>query len=75
MISKVEDLKLTLDDVANRFTSTSPDINEWHYWLTYLLEGLELQAASLDPDHPDSYEAFLERFRDEIKSRLKKGAW
>lgn len=75
MISKTEDLKLTLDDVANRFANTSPDIKEWQYWLAYLLEGLELQAASLDPNHPDSFEALLEQFRDEINSRLKKGSW
>lgn len=75
MISKTEDLKLTLDDVANRFANTSPDINEWQYWLAYLLEGLELQAASLDPNHPESYESLLQRFRDDVNSRLKKGAW
>lgn len=75
MTSKTEDLKLTLDDVANRFANTSPDIYEWQYWLAYLLEGLELQAASLDPDHPESYESLLQRFRDDVNSRLKKGAW
>jgi hypothetical protein len=50
-------------------------VEGWDELLVYLLEGMELQAASLDPDHPHDFEAMLEHLRERIAARLKEGGW
>jgi hypothetical protein len=75
MVGEMDELKLQLDEVANDLAETVPEVTDWDQWLVYLLGGLELQSASLDSEHPAAYEAMLERFRQLIKARLKKGSW
>lgn len=72
---EVDELKLMLDDIANQLAGAYPHIHDWEQWLLYLLDGLELQAASLDREHPAEYEAMLARLEQAIHDRLKKGAW
>ncbi len=75
MDNDLDDLRQTLDDTAHEIAESTPDVEQWDELLVYLLEGMELQAASLDPDHPYDYEAMLERLQDNIGVRLKEGAW
>ena len=75
MNNELEDLQQALDDAAHQIVESAPEVGKWNDLLVYLLEGLELQAASLDPDHPYDYEAMLARLQDKIESRLKDGGW
>lgn len=70
-----EELGPILDDAAHDFAENEPDVDQWDIWLGYLLEGLELQAASLDREHPFAYESMLKRLQGKIESRLKEGIW
>ncbi|MEJ2262700.1 MAG: hypothetical protein P8X95_04600 [Anaerolineales bacterium] len=75
MTEDPEELGPILDDAAHDFAGNAPDVDEWDAWLEYLLEGLELQAASLDREHPFSYESMLKRLQAKIENRLKEGVW
>lgn len=75
MNDELEVLKQTLDDTAHEFANVAQDIEKWDNLLVYLLEGLELQAASLDPDHPYDYEAMIARLEERIEARMKEGGW
>lgn len=73
MAGEADELKQLLDDLANQAASLYPDVDVWDQWLAYLLDGLELQAASLDREHPRAYQAMLARLDETIRARLKKG--
>lgn len=75
MDNELEDLQQALDDAAHEIVESAPDVEKWDDLLVYLLEGMELQAASLDPDHPYDYEAMLARLQNKLESRLKEGEW
>jgi hypothetical protein len=75
MDKELEDLQQVLDDTAHEIVESAPNVEKWDGLLVYLLEGMELQAASLDPDHPYDYEAMLARLQDKLESRLTEGAW
>lgn len=63
--SEVDDLKQMLDDAIHNFVGMAPEVGQWDGWLLYVLKGLELQAASLDPEHPKKFQAMIERFKGE----------
>jgi hypothetical protein len=69
------ELGAILDDAAHDFAENAPDVDEWDNWLGYLLEGLELQAASLDREHPFAYESMLKRLQGKVENRLREGTW
>lgn len=75
MDNELEGLQQSLDDTAHEIVESAPEVEKWEDLLVYLLEGMELQAASLDPDHPYDYEAMLARLQDKIENRLKEGGW
>lgn len=75
MDSELENLQQAMDDTAHEIVESAPDVEKWDDLLVYLLEGMELQAASLDPDHPYDYEAMLARLQDRIENRLKEEGW
>lgn len=75
MLAYLEGLKFTLDDSAHKLSDTVPEVENWEWWLVYFLEDLELLAASLDAQHPNEYRALLERLKDDIETKLKKGTW
>lgn len=70
-----EDLRQILDETTHEIAEAAPDVEAWNELLDYLLEGMELQAASLDPDHPHDFEAVLAQLRERIAARLKEGEW
>jgi hypothetical protein len=75
MLADVEDLRSTLDEAAHQLSDTVLEVQGWEAWLVYFLEDLEMLAASLDSEHPNAYRALLERFKDDIETRLKKDTW
>jgi hypothetical protein len=75
MYADDEDLKSRLDDVAQQLSNTVLEIVDWEPWSVYFLEDLEMLAASLDAQHPKAYRAMLERLRDDIGTKLRKGTW
>ncbi|HEY5572473.1 MAG TPA: hypothetical protein VIK64_05595 [Anaerolineales bacterium] len=72
---RTDELKMDLDEIANQIADEVQEIARWEAWIVYLLEDFELQAASLDPEHPKGYRVMLERLREEIDGRLRRGAW
>lgn len=72
---RTDELKLNLDEVANQIADEVQDISRWEAWIVYLLADFELQAASLDPEHPKAYRTMLERLREDIDDRLRRGEW
>ena len=60
---EVDELRQKLDDAIHDFVGMAPEVGQWDRWLIYVLEGLELQAASLDPEHPKKFQAMIERVR------------
>ena len=75
MNPNLEDLRQALDETTHEIAEAVPDVEGWNELLVYLLEGMELQAASLDPDHPHDFEAMLGHLRERISARLKEDAW
>lgn len=75
MLADVENLKSTLDEAAHQLSDTVLEIEDWEPWLVYFLEDLEMLAASLDARHPNGYRALLERFKDDIETKLQKDTW
>lgn len=75
MLAETDDLKLTLDEAAHQLSDTVLEIEDWEAWLIYFLGDLEMLAASLDAKHPDGYQAMLERLKEDIEAKIKKGAW
>lgn len=62
---EVDELRQMLDDAIHDFVGMAPEVGQWDGWLIYVLKGLELQAASLDPEHPKKFQAMIERFKGE----------
>lgn len=60
---EVDELKQKLDEAIHDFVGMAPEVGQWDRWLIYVLKGLELQAASLDPEHPRKFQAMLERVK------------
>jgi hypothetical protein len=75
MNDDLEDLRQRLDEATHEIAEAVTDVEGWDELLVYLLEGMELQAASLDPDHPHDFEAMLGHLRERIAARLKEGGW
>ncbi len=75
MNHETDELKQVLDDAIHDFVGLEPKVKEWDRWILYFLQGLELQAASLDPDHPKEFEAMAARLRDEMDDRLRLDEW
>ena len=62
---EVDELKQMLDEAIHDFAGMAPEVGQWDRWFIYVLKGLELQAASLDPEHPKEFQAMIERFKGE----------
>jgi hypothetical protein len=51
-------------------------IERWSSWLVLVLQELEVQAADLDPDHPEQVELLcFEALRDALDDRLDNRRW
>lgn len=72
---RIDELKMNLDEIANQIADEVHEIARWEAWIVYLLADFELQAASLDPEHPKGYRMMLERLREDIDNRLRRGEW
>lgn len=60
---EVDELKQKLDDAIHDFVGMVPEVGQWDRWLIYVLKGLELQAASLDAEHPKKFQEMIERLK------------
>lgn len=72
MLVRTDELRFTLNEIANLIANEVPDIDRWESILMYLLEDLELMAASLDPNHPENYRDMLRQLQRDIELKLKK---
>lgn len=72
MLVRTDELRFTLNEMANLIANEVPDIESWEPIIMYLLKDLELMAASLDPDHPENYRAMLRQLQRDIELKLKK---
>lgn len=75
MQAQYDELKFELEDTAHKISDTVEDINSWEFWLIFLLEDLELMAASLDSEHPRKYKILLENLKEDIETKLEKDIW
>lgn len=75
MFVRTDELRFTLNEFANLIANEVPDIDRWEPLLMYLLEDLELMAASLDPDHPENYKAMLRQLQRDIETKLKRDSF
>ena len=75
MLIRTDELRFALNEIANLIANEVPEIDRWEAMLVYLLEDLELMAASLDPDHPENYRTMLKQLRRDINMKLKKDSF
>lgn len=75
MFVRTDELRFTLNEIANLIANEVPDIDRWEPLIIYLLEDLELMAASLDPEHPENYKAMLRQLQRDIETKLKRDSF
>jgi hypothetical protein len=69
-----DDLRETLDAVAEQITQLSSFPRSWNSWMVYLLERLESRAVK-NPAYTESFAEMLVSLQDELRNRLKTGGW
>lgn len=75
MVKELVDLRNDLDDIANEIAEVESDPSQWDIPALYLFETLEVLAMGKDPNHPDGYNAMVEKVRDALTDRLENGSW
>ena len=69
-----DDLRETLNSVAEEIAMLASHPRSWNSWMVYLLERLEAQAVK-NPAYTESFAEMLVSLQDELRNRLRTGGW
>ena len=69
-----DEIQTLVDNTADEFAATLPDISQWAGWVVYLCQTLEAKAAHLDPEHPQSIELMFEEVAEALIRRVAEGS-
>jgi hypothetical protein len=72
---KEDDIRDTLNAVANDLSLLEANPRAWLSWMVYLLARLEEKSTNENPANRDSFIEMLSALQDEIRNRLRTGGW
>ncbi|HUH96403.1 MAG TPA: hypothetical protein VLZ89_03535 [Anaerolineales bacterium] len=73
-MSREDELRDMLDQAAKEIGHTQNNPRTWLAWMTYLLERLEQEAVTMNPDKTPFTE-MLAALQDSIRNRQRTGGW
>jgi hypothetical protein len=74
-MSREDEIRDAINQAVEAFTRYDPNPITWQSWLIYLLQRLQEQSLDTNPLHQEVYEDMLEMLLDQIRTRLRNGAW
>lgn len=69
-----DDLRDSLNSVAEEIAQLSSNPRSWQSWMVYLLERLELEAVK-NPAYAESFKEMLVALQDGLRTRMRTGGW
>lgn len=74
-MGREDEIREAIDQVVTEFTRYDRNPITWQTWINYLLERLQEQAYDTNPLHQQAYEDMLDMLLDQIRTRIRNGAW
>ena len=74
-MGREEDIRRAINQVVAEFSLYDHNPIAWQSWIVYLLESLQEQAMDTNPLHQQIYEDMLVMLEDQLRTRLRNGAW
>jgi hypothetical protein len=71
---KEEDLRDSLNSLANDIVELESNPRTWLSWMVYLLARLE-ESSNLTPSDKEAFLEMLSALQDEIRNRVRTGGW
>jgi hypothetical protein len=74
-MGREDDIRDAINRAVAEFSKYDTNPITWQSWIVYLLESLQEKAMDTNPIHQEVYEDMLEMLLDQIRTRLRNGAW
>ena len=74
-MGREDDIRDAINCAVAEFSHYDTNPIAWQSWIVYLLESLQEKAMDTNPIHQEVYEDMLEMLLDQIRTRLRNGAW
>ena len=74
-MGREDDIRDAINRAVAEFSHYDTNPIAWQSWIVYLLESLQEKAMDTNPIHQEVYEDMLEMLLDQIRTRLRNGAW
>jgi hypothetical protein len=71
---KEDDLRDSLNDLANDIVDMESNPRTWLSWMVYLLARLE-EKSTITASDKEAFFEMLSALQDEIRNRMKTGGW